>query len=110
MSTLIKNGRIITAEQDYVADVLVEDGKITLIGKDLNVEADTIVDAKDKYVLPGLIEVHGHMREPGLSHKGTVKTETQAAVAGGVTMILDMPNTKPPTVTKKSLRQKQVLQ
>ena len=64
------------------------------------------IDAKGKYILPGLIEVHGHMREPGLSHKEDVGTGTKAALSGGITTIIDMPNTKPPTVTVDLLQEK----
>ena len=64
MSTLIKNGRIITAEQDYVADIYIEKEKVTLIGENLNNEAENIIDAKSKYVIPGGIDVHTHLDMP----------------------------------------------
>lgn len=81
-----------------------ENGNITRIG---NLQSyKEFFDAKGCYVLPGAIETHGHMREPGFSHKGTVETETKAAAAGGVTTIFDMPNTVPPTTTRKRLDEK----
>ena len=105
MKKLIKNGRIVTSEKIIAGDIFIEDGKIKEIGG-INKSADETVDAKGKYILPGLIEVHGHMREPGLTHKEDVGTGTQAALAGGVTTIIDMPNTKPPTVTVDLLQEK----
>lgn len=91
MSTLIKNGRIITAEQDYVADILVEDGKITLIGKEIKVEADTIIDAKDKYVIPGGVDVHTHLDMPfgGTTSADDFESGTKAAAFGGTTCLID---------------------
>src|SRR3989339_1834453 len=105
MKKLIKNGRIVTSEKIIAGDIFIEDGKIKEIGG-INKSADETVDAKGKYILPGLIEVHGHMREPGLTHKENVRTGTQAALAGGVTTIIDMPNTKPATVTVSLLQEK----
>ena len=64
MNTLIKNGRIITAEQDYAGDIFIDDEKITTIGMNLNVQADKVIDAKGKYVIPGGIDVHTHMDMP----------------------------------------------
>jgi dihydroorotase len=68
-----------------------------------------IIDHRDCYILPGLIEVHGHMREPGLTHKEDYETGTKAALAGGVTTVLDMPNTNPPTTTRQLLNEKAAL-
>ena len=64
MSTLIKNGRVITAEQDYVADVYIENDKIKTIGEGLQIQADTVIDARGKYVIPGGIDVHTHLDMP----------------------------------------------
>ena len=105
MNTLIKNGKIVTSARIIKGDILIENGKINKIGK-TNILVDEIIDATGKYILPGLIEVHGHMREPGLTHKENVGTGTQAALAGGVTTIIDMPNTKPATVTVSLLQEK----
>lgn len=91
MSLLIKNGRIITAEHDYIADVFVEKDTITLIGKDLSVQADTILDAKGKYVIPGGIDVHTHLDMPfgGTTSSDDFETGTRAAAFGGTTTIVD---------------------
>ena len=91
MSTLIKNGRIITAEQDYIADILVEDEKVSMIGKDLKIEADTVIDAKDKYVIPGGVDVHTHLDMPfgGTTSSDDFESGTKAAAFGGTTCLID---------------------
>lgn len=97
MKTLIKNGRVVDPSQnlDAVMDVLVEDGKISALGSNLAVEADEVYDAKGLVVTPGLIDLHTHMREPGLEAKEDIISGTKAAAAGGVTTVACMPNTKP---------------
>ncbi|MCL5027522.1 MAG: dihydropyrimidinase [Bacteroidetes bacterium] len=91
MSTLIKNGRIITAEQDYTADVFIEKNKITTIGSSLNIGADDVIDAKGKYVIPGGIDVHTHLDMPfgGTTSCDDFYTGTKAAAFGGTTCIID---------------------
>ncbi len=91
MSTLIKNGRIITAEQDYFADIYIEEEKITTIGKNLNINADNILDAKGKYVIPGGIDVHTHLDMPfgGTTSCDDFENGTRAAAFGGTTSIID---------------------
>lgn len=91
MSILIKNGRIITAEQDYVADIYIEKDKITTIGVDLKVQADKVIEATGKYVIPGGIDVHTHMDLPfgGTSSSDDFETGTIAAAHGGTTCIVD---------------------
>jgi len=91
MPTLIKNGRIITAEQDYSADIYIERETVTTIGKDLNVQADKTIDASGKYVIPGGIDVHTHMDLPfgGTSSSDDFETGTIAAAHGGTTCIVD---------------------
>lgn len=91
MSILIKNGRIITAEQDYVGDIYVERETITTIGTNLNVQADRVIDAAGKYVIPGGIDVHTHMDLPfgGTSSSDDFETGTIAAAHGGTTCIVD---------------------
>ncbi len=91
MSILIKNGRIITAEQDYVADVFVEKGRITMIGAGLAMQADTVIDATKKYVIPGGIDVHTHMDMPfgGTVSSDDFETGTRAAAFGGTTCLVD---------------------
>lgn len=97
MKTLIKNGRVVDPSQnlDAVMDVLVEDGKVLALGKDLAEAADEVYDATGLVVTPGLIDLHTHMREPGLEAKEDIISGTKAAAAGGVTTVACMPNTKP---------------
>ncbi|MBM4167334.1 MAG: dihydropyrimidinase [Ignavibacteria bacterium] len=91
MSTLIKNGRIITAEQDYTADIFIEKENISTIGNDLKIVADKIIDAKGKYVIPGGIDVHTHMDMPfgGTVSSDDFETGTRAAAFGGTTSLVD---------------------
>jgi dihydropyrimidinase len=91
MSTLIKSGRIVTAEQDYTADIYIEKEKITTIGADLNVPADAVFDAGGKYVIPGGVDVHTHMDMPlgDITSSDDFETGTRAAAFGGTTCIVD---------------------
>ena len=91
MSTLIKSGRIVTAEQDYTADIYIEKEKITTIGADLAVTADAVFDAGGKYVIPGGIDVHTHMDMPfgSTTSSDDFETGTRAAAFGGTTCIID---------------------
>lgn len=91
MSTLIKNGRIITAEHDYSADIFVEKEKITTISSNLNIEADNVIDASGKYVIPGGLDVHTHLDMPfgGTTSCDDFETGTKAAAFGGTTCIID---------------------
>jgi dihydropyrimidinase len=91
MSTLIKSGRIVTAEQDYTADIYIEKDKITTIGADLAVKADAVFDAGGKYVIPGGVDVHTHMDMPfgGTTSSDDFETGTRAAAFGGTTCIID---------------------
>jgi dihydroorotase len=97
MKILIKEGRVIDPANnlDEVKDILVCDGKIERIAKNISNTADTIIEAKDKIVLPGIVDMHVHLREPGREDKETVKSGTLAAAKGGVTSVLAMPNTDP---------------
>ena len=91
MSTLIKNGRIITAEQDYIADIYIEKDKINTIGSAMKVQADKTIDAAGKYVIPGGIDVHTHMDMPfgGTMSSDDFETGTRAAAFGGTTCLID---------------------
>ncbi|MBA4406925.1 dihydropyrimidinase [bacterium] len=91
MSIIIKNGRIITAEQDYIADIFIEKDKIKTIGLSLDIQADKIIDAKGKYVIPGGIDVHTHLDMPfgGTTSVDNFETGTRAAAFGGTTSIID---------------------
>lgn len=109
MNYFIRNCTIVNEGETYVADVLVENGLIKHIfrdeGFDKFVSAVT-VEALGRYLIPGVIDEHVHFREPGLTHKGDIFTESRAAVAGGVTSFMEMPNTVPQTTTQELLRQK----
>jgi dihydropyrimidinase len=91
MTTLIKNGRIVTAVDDYHADILIEDGTIAMIGKSIDTDADKVIDAKGRLVIPGGIDPHTHMELPfgGTSASDTFETGTIAAAHGGTTTIID---------------------
>lgn len=97
MKLLLKGGRIIDPanKMDKVADILIEDGKISKIRKDIKADDAEIIDAAGKIVTPGLIDMHTHMREPGQEAKEDLASGSRAAAAGGYTTIATMPNTKP---------------
>lgn len=99
MNVLIANGRVVDPSQniDRAADVLVEDGVVAKIGQGLKAAKGTaVVDASGCIVVPGLVDLHTHLREPGQEHKETIRTGTTAAVAGGYTSVCAMANTTPP--------------
>ncbi|MEW5895623.1 MAG: dihydroorotase [Candidatus Omnitrophota bacterium] len=97
MSLLIKNTRIVNADGvSEAGDILIEQGIIKKIAKNISSHADTVIDAKGKLVFPGLIDLHVHLREPGFEEKETIETGSRAAVKGGFTTICCMPNTNPP--------------
>ncbi len=105
MNMLIKGGRVIDPSQkiDDTLDVLVENGLIKQVGKGLQAPADAkVVDAAGKYVVPGLIDMHVHLRDPGLEYKEDIISGTRAAVSGGFTSVCCMPNTKP-TIDNKAV-------
>ena len=91
MSVLIKNGRIITASEDYIADIFIEGQKIKTIGKDLSMQAVEVIDASGKLVFPGGIDPHVHLDMPfmGTFSSDTYETGTRAALFGGTTMVID---------------------
>lgn len=102
MKILIKNATIVNEGAEQVASLLIEGDQIKAILTDEEAqlcEADEVVDASGMYLLPGVIDDHVHMRDPGLTHKADMDTETQAAAAGGVTSVMDMPNVVPQTTT-----------
>lgn len=106
-SILILNANIVNEGKVFQGDVLVKGQYIEKIGKDLqSLLADKVIDAKGKYLVPGVIDDQVHFREPGLTHKATIYTESRAAVAGGVTSFMEMPNTVPPTFTHQLLEEK----
>jgi len=95
---LIKNGHIVDpgSGKDGVLDILVEDGKIREVNRNLKVENARVIDCTGKYVFPGFIDMHTHLREPGEEYKEDISTGSNAALHGGFTTVLAMPNTKPP--------------
>ncbi len=104
---IVRNGKIATAEGVAPACILVDDGLISAVTPTQGGEkAEDVIDAKGKLVLPGIIDCHVHFRDPGATKKEDWKTGSQAAAAGGVTTVLDMPNTAPTTTTGKALREK----
>ena len=106
-TTLIKNATIVNEDEVFVSDILIEKGIIQRIERDIdNAEGAEIYDAKGLYLFPGLIDDQVHFREPGLTHKGEIYTEAKAAVAGGVTSYMEMPNTNPQAVTVVELEKK----
>ncbi|MEQ9306366.1 MAG: dihydroorotase [Marinoscillum sp.] len=104
---LIKNTQIVNEGKITFSDILVEDDKITKIGEGLSVDGKVEeIDGSGKYVIPGLIDDQVHFREPGLTHKAEIYTEAKAAVAGGITSFMEMPNVVPQTVTQELLADK----
>jgi dihydroorotase len=106
-STLITNAKIVNEGKVFEGDVLIKGPFIEKVGGDLqNQNVSQVVDAQGHWLLPGAIDDQVHFREPGLTHKGTIFTESRAAVAGGVTSFMEMPNTNPPAFTQALLADK----
>ncbi|GJM59996.1 dihydroorotase [Persicobacter diffluens] len=105
-SILIQNANIVNEDKIFQADVLIKDGKIAKIGEKLTEVADETIDATGLHLLPGVIDDQVHFREPGLTHKAEIYTEAKAAVAGGITSFMEMPNTVPQAVTQELLADK----
>jgi dihydroorotase len=106
-TTLILNAKIVNEGKVRHGDVLIKGNYIEKIGSDLQSQAaDSVIDAKGKALLPGAIDDQVHFREPGLTHKGNIYTESRAAVAGGVTSFMEMPNTNPPAFTQQLVEEK----
>ena len=103
---LIKNANIINENKQQVADILIEDEIILKIDSSISDATATIIDASGKYVFPGVIDDQVHFREPGLTHKGNIASESRAAVAGGITTYMEQPNTNPQTTTIAKLEEK----
>jgi dihydroorotase len=109
-SILILNARLVNEGNIAERDVYIQDGKIEKIFYDLaHFPADIVVDAKGKYLLPGVIDDQVHFREPGLTHKATIFSESRAAVAGGTTSFMEMPNTIPNALTQNLLSEKYII-
>ncbi len=108
-SILIKNALIVNESRQFKGGVLVENGLIAEVftqGEEQSLSADRTIDAAGQLLIPGVIDDQVHFREPGLTHKADIFTESRAALAGGVTSFMDMPNTKPPAATIELLEEK----
>ena len=103
---LIKNAMLLEKGKAVIRDILIKGSKIVSINKSISSKSTKIVDVKGKLVLPGLIDPHVHCRDPGFTNKEDFRTAGKAAAAGGVTTMIDMPNTIPPTFTIKALNEK----
>ncbi len=104
---LILNARVVNEGEIREKDLLLAEGRISRIDNDLSGQsADVVIDASGKTLLPGLIDDQVHFREPGFIHKATIASESRAAVAGGTTSFMEMPNTKPQTITNALLEEK----
>lgn len=107
---LIKNARLVNEAQVRDVDVLLDGDRIAQIDGNIPApERVRIVDAAGKWLMPGMIDDQVHFREPGMTHKGDLATESAAAAAGGITSFMDMPNVSPQTTTREALANKYVL-
>lgn len=95
MKILIKGGRVVDHQNDFVADILIEDDLILSIGPDIKSDADIVIEAKNKTVMPSFIDLHAHLRDPGFTYKEDLRTGAEAALKGGYTCLYAMGNTKP---------------
>ena len=107
MNYLIKNIQIVNEGKTFTSDVLIKNGIINKIATDISVSGYTQeINGEGKWLIPGAIDDQVHFREPGLTHKANIYTESKAAVAGGVTSFMEMPNTVPPAFTQRLLEEK----
>jgi len=106
MKILIKNAQIVNEGKIVESDILIENDLISKIQSNISEEADQIIDASGKYILPGVIDDQVHFREPGLTWKGDIETESRSAIAGGITSFIEQPNTIPNAVTQELLADK----
>ena len=108
MRTLIKNAKIVNEGKVFEGDLLVRDDRIDQIGRSISSKSNNtkIIEAEGNYLIPGFIDDQVHFREPGLTHKETIKTGSKAAIAGGITSFIEMPNTKPQTTNFDELENK----
>ena len=104
---LIKNATIINEGNRLYEDILIEGDLIASISKKIQIDSDTqVIDAHGLILIPGMIDDQVHFREPGLTHKGNILSESKAAIAGGVTSYIEMPNTSPNTTTIQEFNKK----
>ena len=106
-STLIVNARLVNEGREFDGDLRFADGRIQRIGSDLSARAgETVIDATGRRLLPGMIDDQVHFREPGMEYKADMAIESAAAIAGGPTSFMDMPNNNPPTLNRDALEDK----
>jgi dihydroorotase len=105
-SILLKNASIVSDHVIYESDILVQEDHISKIDRNIGHKTAKVIDLAGSYVLPGFIDDQVHFREPGLTHKGTIATESRAAIAGGITSYMEQPNTNPQTTTLQNLEAK----
>ena len=105
-TTLIVNANLVNEGKKFLSKVLIENDIIKKIAPKIVGNFDRVIDAKGKYLIPGVIDDQVHFREPGLTHKAEIYTESKAAVAGGITSFMEMPNTKPQALTQELLEEK----
>lgn len=103
---LIKGATLVNENQIYISDVLIRNGRIDKIAKNIEFQGATEINAEGLHLLPGMIDDQVHFREPGLTHKADIFSESMAAVAGGITSFMEMPNTVPNTLTQELLADK----
>jgi dihydroorotase len=103
---LIRNGSIVNEGKIFAADILISGARIEKIGRDISHPTATVINAEGLHIFPGAIDDQVHFREPGLTHKGDLTTEPRAAVAGGITSFMEMPNTVPNALTQQLLEDK----
>ena len=103
---ILKNGTLVNEGSIYESDIAIKGDRIEKISSSIDAEAKKIIDLDDKYILPGLIDDQVHFREPGLTHKGNIQSESRAGLAGGVTSYFEMPNVNPTTTNRKNLQAK----
>jgi dihydroorotase len=106
---LIKQATLVNEGETFVSDILIEQGRILKIAPDISAPNARIIEAEGLMVLPGMIDDQVHFRDPGFSEKGSIATESKAAIAGGITTFMDMPNVKPATTTLQNLEDKHAL-
>ena len=106
MRLLIKNAKLVNQGKSFYSDLLVEEKIIKKIAPKIYENADKVIDAKGLHLIPGIIDDQVHFREPGLTHKAEIYTESKAAISGGITSFMEMPNTKPQTLTQELLEEK----
>ena len=106
LDLLIKNCRIVNENKIFESDIGIKNQRIEVIDSNISLESKQIYDANGKFVLPGMIDDQVHFREPGLTHKGDIATESKAALAGGTTSYFEMPNVNPTTTTIENLNKK----